>query len=105
MASVKFEGVELTDAMTPTERFNAISRQLGGAQVQPAATRDPWMERWKSYSAGDQTLALLQKNEERIAAGLPPLRADGTEIVAIDPRLPPAVPVMGSSALDEFFKS
>lgn len=81
MAKVIVNGVEVTDAMTPQERFNAISRSMGGAVVGTLSNvRDPWMERWKTAAGGDQTLAYLRKNEERIAQGLPPLRADGTEL-------------------------
>jgi hypothetical protein len=103
MASVMFNGVELTDNMTPVERFNAISKSMGGKQVEAAPTKDPWMERWKGYSAGDQTMALIQKNEQRIAAGLRPLRADGTELVEIDQSVPPPIPVTTNPELDDFF--
>jgi hypothetical protein len=101
MASVTVNGVELTDTMTPTERFNAISRSLGGKVIDTTKQRDPYMENWsKRQSGATATELFLAMNEQRIAQGLSPLGADGTPV---SEKKAPAQPEV-STEMDAFFQ-
>lgn len=77
-------GVVVDDTMSPTERFNAISRSMGGKEIKysPGAQVDPYMQAWANRPGPAQaTQTFLQMNEERIARGEPPLNSRMEPIV------------------------